>query len=43
MEEKRPGELMQLMEDDRGTYVFNANDLCMIEYIPQLAQYGSNV
>ena len=40
MEEKRPGELMQLMEDDRGTYVFNANDLCMIEYIPQLAQAG---
>lgn len=40
VEEKRPGELMQLMEDDRGTYVFNANDLCMIEYIPQLAQAG---
>ena len=40
MEEKRPGELMQLMEDERGSYVFNANDLCMIEYIPQLAAAG---
>ena len=40
MEEKRPGELMQLMEDERGSYVFNANDLCMIEYIPQLASAG---
>ena len=40
MEEKRPGELMQLMEDERGSYVFNANDLCMIEYIPQLALAG---
>ena len=40
MEEKRPGELMQLMEDERGSYVFNANDLCMIEYIPELAAAG---
>ena len=40
MEEKRQGELMQLMEDERGSYVFNANDLCMIEYIPQLALAG---
>ncbi len=40
MEEKRPGEYMQLLEDERGTYVFNANDLCMIRHIPELAQAG---
>lgn len=40
MEEKRPGEYMQIAEDDRGTYVFNANDLCMIRYIPELVNAG---
>lgn len=40
VEEKRPGEYMQIAEDDRGTYVFNANDLCMIRYIPELIEAG---
>lgn len=39
-EEKRPGEYMQIAQDDRGTYVFNANDLCMIRYIPELVNAG---
>ena len=40
MEEKRPGEYYPVEEDDRGTYIFNSKDLCMIEYIPQLAASG---
>ncbi|NLO90274.1 MAG: U32 family peptidase [Clostridia bacterium] len=40
MEEKRPGEYMPVFEDDRGTYIFNANDLCMIEHIPELVEAG---
>ena len=40
VEEKRPGEYMNVLEDARGTYVFNANDLCMIKYIPELAKAG---
>ncbi len=40
VEEKRPGEYMSVLEDSRGTYVFNANDLCMIKYIPELANAG---
>lgn len=40
MEEKRPGQYMPVFEDERGTYVFNANDLCMIKYIRELAEAG---
>ncbi len=40
VEEQRPGEYMPVMEDDRGTYIFNANDLCMIEHIPELIKAG---
>ena len=39
-EEKRPGEYWPVEEDDRGTYIFNSNDLCMLPYIPQLAEAG---
>lgn len=40
MEEKRPGEYFPVMEDERGTYVFNSKDLCMIEYIPEMVEAG---
>ena len=39
-EEKRPGEYWPVEEDDRGTYIFNSNDLCMLPYIPQLKEAG---
>ena len=40
MEEKRPGEYMPVYENERGTYIFNSKDLCMIEYIPQMMDAG---
>lgn len=40
MEESRPGEYLPVYENERGTYIFNSKDLCMIEYIPQLAEAG---
>ncbi|MBC7765035.1 MAG: U32 family peptidase [Hyphomonadaceae bacterium] len=40
MEEKRPGEYMPVYEDERGTFIYNAKDLCMIEHIPALIQAG---
>ncbi len=36
VEELRPNVYHSLMEDDRGSYIFNSKDLCMIEHIPQL-------
>ncbi|HCS73688.1 MAG TPA: peptidase U32 [Clostridiales bacterium] len=40
VEEKRPGEYMPIIEDTRGTYLFNSKDLCMLDHIPQLLQVG---
>ncbi|MGN0160712.1 MAG: U32 family peptidase [Lachnospiraceae bacterium] len=40
MEETRPGEYMPVFENDRGTYIFNSKDLCMIEHIPELMEAG---
>lgn len=40
MEEKRPGQYMPVVEDDRGTYIFNSRDMCMIEHIPELVKAG---
>lgn len=40
VEETRPGEYMPVYENERGTFLFNSKDLCMIEYIPQLLQAG---
>ena len=40
VEEKRPGEYYPIEEDERGTYILNSRDLCMIEYIPDLIQAG---
>ena len=42
VEEKRPGEYLPVEEDDRGTYIFNSKDLCMIEYIPDMIAAGIN-
>lgn len=40
VEEKRPGEYMEINEDERGTYIMNSKDLCMIEHIPDLIESG---
>jgi len=40
MEEKRPGEYMPVYENDRGTFIYNSKDLCMIEHIPELVESG---
>ena len=40
MEEKRPGEYLPVEENERGTYIFNSKDLCMIEHIPDLCKAG---
>ena len=37
-EEKRPGEYYPIEEDERGTYIMNSKDLCMIEHIEDLAK-----
>ncbi len=42
MEEKRPGEYIPVEENERGTYIFNSKDLCMIEHIPDLCRAGIN-
>ena len=40
VEEKRPGEYLPVYENERGTYIFNSKDLCMIEYIPEVVAAG---
>ena len=40
MEESRPGEYMPVYENERGTYIFNSKDLCMVEYIPEMMDAG---
>lgn len=40
MEETRPGEYLPVYENERGTYLFNSKDLCMIGHIPELIQAG---
>ena len=40
VEEKRPGEYIQIIEDEKGTYFMNSKDLCMIEYIPDIIKSG---
>jgi len=42
VEAKRPGEYFPVTEDDRGTYIFNSKDLCMIEHIPAMIESGVN-
>lgn len=40
MEESRPGEYLPVYENERGTYIFNSKDLCMVEYMPELVEAG---
>ena len=40
MEESRPGEYLPVYENERGTYIFNSKDLCMIEHITELLEAG---
>ncbi|MCI6676882.1 MAG: U32 family peptidase [Clostridiales bacterium] len=40
VEETRPGEYMPVYENERGTYIFNSKDLCMIEHVPDLIHAG---
>ncbi len=42
VEEKRPGQYYAIEEDDRGSYIFNSRDLCLLEYLPQLIDVGVN-
>lgn len=40
VEEKRPGEYMDVFENERGTFIFNSKDLCTIRHIPELVKSG---
>lgn len=40
VEEKRPSQYYPVFEDERGTYIMNSQDLCMIEYIPEIIESG---
>lgn len=40
VEEKRPGEYYPVYENERGTFIFNSKDLCLIEYLPQIINSG---
>ena len=40
VEEQRPGEYMDVFENERGTFIFNSKDLCMIKHIPELIKSG---
>lgn len=41
-EETRKGEQYEITEDERGTYLLNARDLCMIEHLPELIEAGAD-
>lgn len=40
VEEQRPGEFMPVYENERGTYIFNSKDLCMIDKLPDIIAAG---
>jgi len=42
VEEKRPGQYFPVDEDERGTYIFNSKDLCLLESLPQLIAAGAD-
>jgi U32 family peptidase len=42
IEEKRPGEYFPVEEDERGTYIFNSKDLCLLEGLPELIASGAD-
>lgn len=42
LEEKRPGQFFPVEEDERGTYIFNSKDLCLLNRLPELIDCGVN-
>ncbi len=40
VEESRPGEYLPVYENERGTFIFNSKDLCMIEHLPDILNAG---
>lgn len=40
VEEQRPGQYMPVFENERGTFIFNSKDLCMLEYLPEMLEAG---
>ena len=40
MEEKRPGEYFPVFEDEKGTYIMNSRDMCMIDHLAELTEAG---
>ena len=42
VEETRPGEVMPVFENDRGSFLFNSKDLCMVGHIPEMLDAGIN-
>ena len=40
VEEKRPGEYFPVYEDEKGTYIMNSRDMCMIDHLPDLIRAG---
>ncbi|MBS3983862.1 MAG: U32 family peptidase [Dethiobacter sp.] len=42
VEEKHPGKYLPVFEDDRGIYILNARDLCLLAYLPDLVKAGVN-
>ena len=42
MEEKRPGEYFPVFEDEKGTYILNSRDMCMIDHLRELSEAGVN-
>jgi putative protease len=40
VEETRPGEYFPVLEDESGTFIFNSKDLCLLEYLPEIAASG---
>lgn len=40
MEEKRPGQYFPIEEDEKGTFIFNSRDLCLLPYLPELIECG---
>ena len=40
MEEKRPGEYFPVFEDEKGTYIMNSRDMCMIDHVDDLMDVG---
>jgi len=42
VEEKRPGEYFPVEENERGTYIFNSKDLCMIDHLDDLCESGTS-